>query len=137
MKQATLVIFLVIFCFVFGARAQTAQCPPMPAGTLCISQATGNAAATLAREKIALENKITALEQARILDKQSMDEQKETARKNEADLKEALHKTENELSTKTGQLIGAEAMNVRLTSVVDLLLKQVRKKCMPFSVCLN
>lgn len=41
-----------------------------------------------------------------------------------------------ELAKAVGEKTGAEQMNVRLTAIVDVLLKGQKKKCMPFSVCL-
>lgn len=42
-----------------------------------------------------------------------------------------------ELAKMTGDKTGAEQMIVRLSAMVDLLLKSTKKKCLPFSVCIG
>lgn len=133
-----LTVFLTLF--LTGSVAVRSQSPcdgvQMPAGTLCISQAAGNVAAENKRELDATKQKVIVLESA-LADKDKLiAEIKAVGVKNQADLTAALHKTEVELATKTGQLIGAEAANVRSLAIIDVLLKGQKKKCMPFSVCL-
>ncbi len=117
-------ILLIALVFVTSAAAQT-ECP---AGKICLSQAAANQAAEDHRVRAALEAEIAVLKQA-LLDKDKIiEDNKATAGKNEADLRDALHRTEVDLATKTGQLIGAEASNVRNLAIIDLLLKSVRPK---------
>lgn len=42
-----------------------------------------------------------------------------------------------ELAKMSGDKTGAEQMIVRLTAIVDILLKSTKKKCMPLSICIN
>jgi len=127
----------VYFTFTISANAQS-PCAGvvMPAGTLCITQAAGNAAAENKRELDATKEKVTVLTEALTEKDKIIESVKSNASKNEADLKAALTNTQTELAVKTGQLIGAEASNVRNLAIIDLLLKQTRKKCLPFSICL-
>jgi ABC-type transporter Mla subunit MlaD len=100
----------------------------MPAGTLCITQAAGNAAAENRRELDATKEKVIVLTDALTEKDRIIADVRATAGKNEADLKEALTRTQTELATKTGQLVGCETMNVRQTAIIEVLLKHVRPK---------
>lgn len=120
---------LVYLAFTISANAQS-LCSGivMPAGTICVSQAAANAAAENKRELDATKEKVTVLTDALTEKDKIIESVRSTANKNEADLKASLTKTEIELATKTGQLIGSEAMNVRQTAIIDILLKSVRPK---------
>ncbi len=100
----------------------------MPQGKLCISQEAGNRAAELARENPLLLAKIAVLEQA-LKDKDKNYAELQAAKNaNEADLKKAVHDTEVKLATATGQIIQLEADRVRWSAVVDVLVKNSRKR---------
>lgn len=107
----------------------------MPAGAVCISQATANAAVANKRELDATKLKIEALEDALKAKDGIIADNKRTASQNEADLKAALTNTAIDLATTKGQLIGAEANSTRQLAIIDLLLKGQKKKCLPFSIC--
>jgi len=126
---------LGVFALIYAGLAMSpaaAQSPcagvTMPRGAVCISQAAANAAAQLAREAAAKDEKIKVLEAALTAKDQIIDDNKATASKNEQDLKAALHKTEVDLSLKTGQIISCEANQTRQLAVIDVLLKTVRPK---------
>jgi hypothetical protein len=119
---------LITLLFILTASVITSAQVECPAGMVCISQVAANQAALNARELEATREKVKVLESALVDKDKSIAEVQETARKNEADLKDALHKTEVELSLKTGQLIGAENMNVRQTAIIEALVKVVRAK---------
>lgn len=53
------------------------------------------------------------------------------------DLKKEIYRLQTELAKTTGELTAQQAMVVRLSAVLDLALKNTRKKCLPFSVCIN
>lgn len=115
---------LVYLAFTLTANAQS-ECPQ---GMVCLSQTAANVAASNARELFAIREKVIVLETSLVEKDKIAVEIKASASKNEADLRSALSKTEIELGVKTGQLLGAEAMNVRQTAIIDLLLKSVRPK---------
>lgn len=120
---------LIAITFLFlSPLAVFSQAPECPAGKVCISQEAANKAAENARELEATKEKVKTLEGALVKKDESIREAQETARKNEADLREQLHKTEVELALKTGQLISKEAEAVRNLALIDLLLKQTKKK---------
>lgn len=97
--------------------------------TVCISQDAANKCAENARVVPALEAKIATLEQG-LKDKDvSIEELKAINKTNVADLERRLNETTNKLATATGQLVGAESMVVRLTAMVDFMLKNGREKC--------
>jgi IS5 family transposase len=118
---------MLAVCILIFTAATNCQVPDEP--KVCISQAAANKCAENARLVPALENKNTTLEASLLEKDKSIAELREAGRKNEADLKEALIKTQSELATKTGQLIGAEAMVTRLTAIIDFMLKNGREKC--------
>jgi len=134
MKMNRAISRLLVFFAVFmlSTVAISAQSPcdgvVMPPGTLCISQAAGNAAAENKRELEATKNKVNVLTEALTEKDKIIADVKATASKNEADLKEALTRTQTDLASKSGQLIGCEANQVRQLSVIDVLLKNVRPK---------
>lgn len=120
------VFFIIFFTYVYAVNisAQTV-CPD---GMVCISKAAANQAAENARELTATKAKVATLTEALTEKDKIIADNKAVADKNEADLKERLHKTEVELAAKTGQLIGAEANSVRQLAVIDVLLKNTRPK---------
>ena len=132
-------IFLVIICLGFGA-AVSAQCPPkeqMPAGTVCITQEAANVSAANVRELAATKEKIIVLQDGLIARDKTIAENKVTADKNEADLKAQLHKTEVDLALKTGMLIKAEQQHNDDQAEKKQLIDKIRKRCSPFSICVN
>jgi len=53
------------------------------------------------------------------------------------DLKKEIYRLQTELAKTTGELTAQQQMVVRLSAVLDLALKNTRKKCLPLSVCIN
>lgn len=120
-----LIVVAIFLLFASSSLQAQTQCP---SGMVCISQAAANQAAENARELSATKAKITTLTEALAEKDKIIADVRATASKNEADLKEALTKTQTELATKTGQLIGCEANSTRQLAVIDVLLKNVRPK---------
>lgn len=112
----------------FLAPSVSAQCPVMPPGFLCISQAAGNAAAENARELAATKNKVTVLEASLVEKDKSIEEVKATAAKNVADLTAENTKILLNTAEKTGQLIKCEAFAVRDGAIIEFLVKNQRSK---------
>lgn len=123
-RFVAIIILLLVACHSF-AGAQTVDCP---AGFVCISQQAANVAASNARELEATKAKVTVLEDGLKAKDVSIAELQELNRKNVADLTERIHKTEIELATKTGQLIGCEAQNVEQRAIIQAFLPMLRKK---------
>lgn len=120
MKLFLITIVLLILC----PMAAFSQDEPK----VCISQAAANVCAANSRENVALKEKIAVLESALTEKDKSIAELQDANRKNVADLTKALHETEVKLATATGQLIGTEAEKTRLLAIIDILLKNSRKK---------
>ena len=121
MKITIFITLLFIFC-ALNVSAQTDN------QTICISPAAAEKCASNTRELAAQKLKVQTLEDALKLKDASIAELRETARKNEADLKAALNSTQIELALKTGQIISKDAEIVRLTAIVEFLLKNGRTK---------
>ena len=117
-----ILILFVCLLFAFTANAQTVE------PTVCIPQTVANRCATLARMDAAKDEKIAALEESVKVRDKAIEDLKALNDANVAQLKDALHKTELELATKTGELIAKEAMVTRLNAIVDVLLSRTRKK---------
>lgn len=119
MKPILITTFLLVLCPLVAFSQEP---------TVCISQSAANVCAANSREIVALREKIAVLESA-LLDKdKSIEEVKETNRLNVVDLTKAMHETEVKLATATGQIIQLEADRVRWVGVIDILIKNSRKK---------
>jgi peptidoglycan hydrolase CwlO-like protein len=119
---------LITILFILTASVITTAQTVCPEGLVCISQSAANQAAANVRELEATKEKVTVLESALKSKDDTIREIQETAKKNENDLKEAINRTTAELARTNGQLTGAEAMNVRLTAIIDFMLKNGRTK---------
>lgn len=127
-RKLSIKLFLVVI-FLFAVTTQiNAQSQICPSGLICLTQIEANKAAENARLRVELENKIKVQNEALEAKDRSIKDVQDTAKKNENDLKDALQKTEIELATKTGQLISSEAEKVRLTAIIDFMLKNGRVK---------
>src|SRR6478609_9008971 len=116
-------IFLLCYSAALGQ-----QCPVMPAGTLCITQAAGNEVRQNKLELEATKAENVILKQA-VADRDAdIKTLQETGKKNVADLADRLHKTEVDYATAQGNLIGAQAEITRLTVMTQFLLTNGRKK---------
>lgn len=132
-----LTLTAIILFSALAASAQTAApCPPEY--TVCLTKEQANENAAKLRERLAMiDVQIPELRAQVLTEKQNRLTAQETAQKNEIDLRDALIKTQIALGEKTGELIGAEAAVVRLTAENQFLITKVRKKCLPFAVCLG
>lgn len=107
-------ILTVALLLAYHASAQT-ECPKT---LVCITVEQARQALIDSDTVKAQAIEIKALKDARELDKAE------------------LQNLRIELAKIMGDKTGAEQMVVRLTAIVDVLLKGQKKKCMPFSVCL-
>jgi Mg2+ and Co2+ transporter CorA len=108
-----------------AAFSQSVECPP---SLICLTQAEANAAAQNARELIATREKITVLESALKSKDDTIREIQETAKKNENDLREAIRRTESELSRTNGMLTAREAEVVRQSAIITAMIPMLRRK---------
>lgn len=122
-----LLLIVLTFVSALSVNAQVTA-SPCPLGLVCISQMAANQAAANARELEATKQKVAVLEIALTEKDKSIQELTELNRQNTAALTDRLHKTEIELASTKGQLIGAEAQVTRQTAIIDLLLKYARPK---------
>lgn len=115
--------FAIIFGFagVVGVSGQAVDVtiPPMPcpADKVCVSRAVAEKALVDAETVKAQGAQIEAL-------KKALDDEKDVA-----------NKLKIEFAEKSGELTALKQNAVSDRAIIDLLLKQVRKKCMPLSVC--
>lgn len=115
MKLYIAIIFtLFLFCFPFGVNAQETpggvQPFPCPAGLVCISPEAARKALQDSDTVAAQKTQIATLEQA------------------VNDYKKLKTDLEAELAKTTGEKTGAEQMVVRLTAIIDFMLKNGRIK---------
>jgi hypothetical protein len=126
MKPILITLFLLILAPL--AAYSQAKCPPMPSGTICLSQAAANAAASNARELAASRAEIEILKQALTEKDKSITELRLAGNQNVADLTKALTDTQVKLAQKTGELIGSDAERTRLIAMLEMALKNTKKK---------
>lgn len=94
----------------FAVVSLHAQCPAtMPAGTVCILQATANQAAEDHRVRAAVEAENVTLKDSLKAKDATIAENKDAAQKNVADLTDRLHKTEVELARNVGMITQCQA----------------------------
>lgn len=101
----------------------------MPPGTLCISQAAGNAAAENVAVLAATNAKVTTLQESLAKKDETINELKDTARKNETDLTARISATAVELALTKGMLVKTEGEVTRQTATIEFLLNHGRKRC--------
>jgi septal ring factor EnvC (AmiA/AmiB activator) len=118
-------IFFGIFFLVFATCASAQNCPE---NMVCISQQAANKAAENARELEATKEKVTVLESALKSKDDTIREIQEVAKKNESDLKEAIRRTESELSRTNGMLTAREAEVVRQSAIITAMIPMLRRK---------
>jgi Skp family chaperone for outer membrane proteins len=106
MKRAIFISILSL-AFAFSAHAQQGECP---AGRVCISPEAARQALQDSDVRKALEAEVKVKDDA--IDA----------------LKKELATIRLELAKAVGEKTGAEQMNVRLTAIVDVLLKHVKPK---------
>lgn len=121
-------IVLFGFVFVFGISA-SAQCPQMPTGFICLSQAAANQAAEDHKVRKVLEDEVVPeLKSALAVERENVVKAKQTSIENQAKFEEQLHKTDVALAEKTGQLTKCEAFAVRDAALIEFLVKNQRSK---------
>lgn len=108
--------------------AASAQCPVMPQGFICLSQSAANVAAANARENVALKDKIAVLEAGLTEKDKSIQELKDVNQKNVLDLTGQLNKVTADWAFEKGKNTSLEADKVLWTAVIDVLIKNSRKK---------
>jgi hypothetical protein len=113
-------IFLTLgICFLFAvsASAQTDPCPPMPEGYLCVPRAVAIQALEDSDARMALEAEKVQLTQAI------------------EDLRKEVNNMRIEFARVSGENTALKQNAVSDRAIIDLLLKNTRKKCLPLSVC--
>jgi stress response protein YsnF len=130
----------IFFIFVVGANAQAknpvANCV-VPTGFVCITQEAANNAASAIKQNVALLEEITGLKAEIETHRQNELQLIKSAQDNDAKASAQMQKDEAEIARLTGELTSKDAELTRNTAIIDVLLKSVRKKCMPFSLCIN
>lgn len=112
----TLLVYLLFSVAAFGQQESGPECPP---DRVCI---------TVDEARKALIDADTVEAQVKEIEaKDATIEQ----------LRGEIGRLRIELAKTVGDKTGAEQMIVRLSAMVDLLLKSTKKKCLPFSVCIN
>jgi hypothetical protein len=104
-------LFLIAL-FTVGAYAQ--ECPP---DKVCISREAAITAVTNAEKVVALETEGKAKDKAL------------------TDMLAELNKMRVEFAEKVGELTATKQNDVANRAIIELLLKNSRKKCMPLSIC--
>lgn len=125
MRLLVAILFIAVL-FTVAVSCQVPECPP---GYVCITQAAANRAAENARLVPVLEQSVTDLKAQLVEKDKSTDEIRKAGEENVRDLKAENTRLISEVSVKTGQLVGSEAMVTRLTAIVDFMLKNGREKC--------
>lgn len=115
--------YVLLATFIFAGavitNAQTSDCPVMPAGKLCVSRAVGEAA-LVADDKIkALEAELKARDEAAAIQRKALD-----------DMRLEYVKASTEVTTLKQNAVSDRA-------IIELLLKNTKRKCLPFSICIG
>lgn len=110
------------------AWSASAQCPVMPAGTICLTQEAANVAASNARENAALKEKIAVLEEGLKGKDASIQELKDTNHKNVLDLTTRLSKVTAEAALEKGRAEQCNADKVLWSAVIPVLVQNTRQK---------
>lgn len=124
----TKLVFIITFLLCVYAVNISAQCPVMPQGTVCLTQAEMNKAASNALTVLAQDKEIAVLKTQLAQKDISIKQAQDTAKQNEADLKAQNLKLAVDYATAQGQLIGANAEIVRQSATIEFLLKNGRVK---------
>jgi len=115
-------IFVLMLVSICGtcqpAYAQTAECPSAR-GCVTITREA-------AERALADSDRVKALEAENKVIKQAVDDEKAVSAKLKIDF-----------ANVSGENSGLKQAAVRSDAIIDLLLKSVRKKCMPLSLCVN
>ena len=114
MKQLIFIVFVLFACFAATSYGQTTECP---VDRVCITRDAAIKALADADKVKAYEAEIKVKDQAI------------------ADMRSELNKMRIEFAAASGELTAVKQNAVSDRAITDLLLKSVKKKCMPFSVC--
>jgi hypothetical protein len=114
--RCLIILAVLMTAFASYADGQTTDCPP---DKVCLTQQQ-------AAKYLALEDEKRAIERENLTLKQAVLDQKEVT----VDVK-------IELAKQIGEKTGAQSEAVRLQAIVDFLLKNGRKKCGVFSICIQ
>lgn len=125
MHSRAIGLSVILFCAGYAG----AQCPVMPAGTVCITQAAANAAAANAREVVALREKDAVQQEALKQKDVTIAELKDVNAKNVQDLTGQLMKVTAEAAHEKGQRVQLEADKVFWTEIIKIAIQNTRKKC--------
>lgn len=105
--KKTLAVAILALCCAAAAAAQKTDCPPQ---YVCLT-------ADEARRYLTIEDESKAKDSQIAAQKQAID-----------DLNKLVHDLKIEIAKLTGEKTGAEQMNVRLTAIIDFMLKNGRVK---------
>lgn len=112
------VVIIFVFAAVIGVRAQDAEpVTPCPADKVCISRQAALKAVADADKVIALETESKAKDQAI------------------ADIRDALNKMRIEFAEKAGENTALRQNDVSNRAIIDLLLKNTKKRCILSPFC--
>jgi NaMN:DMB phosphoribosyltransferase len=132
MHTRTIGLFVGILVMMLGllVASSNAQCPPMPAGTVCLTQAAANVAAANSRENVALKTlKIPQLEEEVRAKEQTIRELKDAHAKNTIDLIGQMNKATAEAAFERGRAEQLIADKVFWSKIVEAAINNTRKKC--------
>ena len=119
MRTLLFIAFLLILC----PLAAFSQEP-----TVCISQSAANICAANSRELAALKEKVAVLEAALLEKDKSIQELKDVNQKNVLDLTTQLNKITADWAFEKGKNTSLEADKVLWSAVIEVLIKNSRKK---------
>lgn len=112
----TVLVLITLVILIGRAQAQDA-CPPMPSGYLCLPRAVALKALEDADVRKALEAEKVQLNQAI------------------EDIRKELNNMRIEFARVSGENTALKQNAVSDRAIIDLLLKNTRKKCLPLSIC--
>jgi hypothetical protein len=131
MYTRTIRLFIGLLVMTLGllVSSSNAQCPPMPAGTVCLTQAAANVAAANSRENVALRQKIAVVEEEVKAKEQTIRELKDAHAKNTIDLVGQMNKATAEAAFERGRAEQLIADKVFWSKIVEAAINNTRKKC--------
>lgn len=114
MKNVLLAV-TIVFVLTLAAHAQT-ECP---SGLVCITPAA-------ARKALVDADTVKAMQAEKVENDKAM-----------GDLRELLGKMRVQFAEVSGELTALKQSAVQDRAVIEILLKNTKKRCLPFSVCIN
>lgn len=119
MKNVIRLFAILLIALWAAAIAANAQNVPCPADKVCISVEQARQALIDADAVKAQAAELAALKQAKV------------------DLEAEINRLRVELARIMGEKTGADQQVVRMTAIIDVLLKNQKKRCLPFSICIG